>query len=64
VSSQRSPTAADDHASLLSQDPAASGCDLIGGSPSYSNPFPNCNDGTGRSPVHLKRPPFESQSVR
>ena len=55
----------DDHASLLSQDPAASGCDLIGGSPSYSNPFPDCNDGTGRSPVHLsKRPTFESRSVR
>jgi hypothetical protein len=64
VGSQWSLTAVDDHVSLLSQDPAASGCDLIGGSPSYSNPFPSCNDGTGHSPMHLGRPTFESQPVR
>jgi hypothetical protein len=49
--------------SVLPSGPMVSGCDLIGGSPSYSNPFPSCNDGTGHSPVHLERPTFESQKV-
>lgn len=64
MSSQLSLTTVDDHAFLLASDPAASGCDLIGGSPSYSSPFPTSNDGTGHSPVHLERPTFESQSAR
>jgi hypothetical protein len=64
VSSQRSRTAADDDAFLLSPDPVKSGCEFIFGLPSYSSPFLTHNDGTGRTPVHPKRPIFESQSVR
>src|SRR5215210_328427 len=64
VSSQRSRTSVDNHAFLLSKDPTTPGCDLIGCSPSYSSPFPTCNDGTARSPEHPKRPTLKNRPLR
>jgi hypothetical protein len=64
VSSQYLGTGVDGHAFLLSSDPVTSGCDLMVGSPSCSSPLPTHNDGTGRGPVHPKRPTIENQSSR
>jgi hypothetical protein len=33
-----------------------SGCELKAVVFSYSSPIPTCNDGTGRGPLHPKRP--------
>ncbi len=46
----------DCHASLISSDFLISGCDLKAVVSSYSSPIPTCNDGTGRGPLHPKRP--------
>lgn len=63
ASSPRACSAVDVQVFLSSSDLVISG-DLMVGSPSCSSPLPTHNDGTGRGPMHPKRPAIENQSMR